>query len=136
LLVSDADGASIVATDDLAVLFEVARDALESLFDFEAAGLDPPALPVVGAEFSPDGDRVAMTGPAGLTVAELGEVFEAESFPIRGASDSLSWSSDGRFVLVSVFQGVAVLDTEIGEISSVLENEITRSVAATPIGGP
>jgi hypothetical protein len=136
LLVSDADGASIVATDDLAILFEVARDVLESLFDFEAAGLDPPALPVIGAEFSPDGERVAMTGPAGLTVAEFGEVLEAESFPIRGASDSLSWSSDGRFVLVSVFQGVAVLDTEIGEISSILENEITRSVAATPIGGP
>lgn len=114
-------GPSIVATDDL-----------ETLFDLRAAGIDSV---VIGAEFSPDGDRVAMTGVDGLTLAQLGDI-ETESFPIRAGSDSLSWSSDGRFVLVSAFRGLAVLDTETGEISSILDSETTRAVAATPIGGP
>jgi hypothetical protein len=122
LLVTDTDGAAVVAADDL-----------ETLFDLRAAGINSV---VIGAEFSPDGERVALTGPTGLTIAEFGDVIEAVSFPIRAGSDSLSWSSDGRFVLVSAFRGVAVLDTETGEISSVLESETTRSVAATPIGGP
>jgi hypothetical protein len=77
-----------------------------------------------------------MTGTVGLTIARFGDVVEIETFPVRGGSDSLSWSSDGRFVLVSYFGGVAVLDTETGEISSILENETTRAVAATPLGGP
>jgi len=136
LLVTDTDGVSIVAAEDLEILYEVTRDVLETLFDFEGAGLAPPALPIIGAEFSPDGEHVAMTGLAGLTIAQLGAEIETEAFPIRAGSDSLSWSSDGRFVLVVAFRGVAVLDTETGEISSILESETTRSVAATPIGGP
>jgi WD40 repeat protein len=136
LLVTDTGGVSVVSTDGLETLYEVSRDALETLFDFEAAGLDSPALPIIGARFSPNGHRVAMTGTVGLTIARFGDVVEIETFPVRGGSDSLSWSSDGRFVLVSYFGGVAVLDTETGEISSILENETTRAVAATPLGGP
>jgi hypothetical protein len=136
LLVTDTDRVSIVTRDDLETLFEVTRDDLETLFDFEDSGIDPPALPVIGAKFSPDGQRVAMTGFYGLTIIEPDGVVEIETFPIRAGSDSLSWSSDGRFVLVSAFRGVAVLDTETGEISSILDLETTRSVAVTPLGGP
>jgi len=113
-------GPSIVATDDL-----------ETMFDIPGAGVESV---VIGAEFSPDGDRVALTGLERLTIVEFGEIVELETFPIRAGSDSLSWSSDGRFVLVSAFRGVAVLDTETGEITSILESETTRAVAATPIG--
>ncbi len=112
---------SIVATDDLA-----------TLFDLGAAGNDSN---VIGAEFSPGGERVALTGLDGLTIAGLGDVIDTASYPIRAGSDALSWSSDGRFVLVSAFRGVAVLDTETGEVSSILESETTRSVAATPLSG-
>jgi hypothetical protein len=91
---------------------------------------------VIGAEFSPTGDRVALTGVAGLTIVELSDSLEMETYSIRAGSESTSWSSDGRFVLASAFRGVAVLDTETGEITSILESETTRSVAATPIGGP
>lgn len=136
LLVADAGGVSVVATDNLETLFEVTRDDLESLFDFEDSGIDPPVFPVIGAEFSPGGERVAITGPVGLTIAQFGDAVETETFPIRAGSDSISWSSDGRFVLVSAFRGVAVLDTETGEISSILDSETTRSVAVTPLGGP
>lgn len=122
LLATDADGASIVTTDDL-----------ETLSDLRSAGIDSVAF---GAEFSPDGDRVALTGVDGLSIAELGDVVEVETFPIRAGSDSISWSSDGRFVLVNVFRGVAVLDTETGEISSILDLETARAVAAAPLGGP
>lgn len=135
LLVTDTVGASIVATDDLETLFEAARDDLESWFDFGESSLDPPVLPVFGAKFSPDGQRVAMTSLVGLTVVGLGEGIETESFPLRGGSDSISWSSDSRFVLVSTFGGVLVLDTETGEISSILDSEATRAVATTPIPG-
>jgi hypothetical protein len=121
LLVSDTDGASVVSTDSLGTLSEV---------------MDSPAFPVIGAKFSPDGQRVVMTALVGLTIADLGDVIETETFPIRAGSESISWSSDGRFVLVSTFRGVLVLDTETGEISSILDLETTRSVAATPIGGP
>jgi hypothetical protein len=136
LLVTDTDGASIVKRDDLETVFEVTRDDLEALFDFEDWGIVPPVLPVIGAEFSPDGQRFAMTGPVGLTIVRFADGFELETLPIRAGSDSLSWSSDGRFVLVSAFRGVAVLDTETGEISSILDMETTRSVAVTPLGGP
>jgi hypothetical protein len=136
LLVTDTDGASIVKRDDLETVFEVTRDDLEALFDFEDSGIVPPVLPVIGAEFSPDGQRFAMTGPVGLTIVRFVDGFELETLPIRAGSDSLSWSSDGRFVLVSAFRGVAVLDTETGEISSILDLETTRSVAVTPLGGP
>jgi WD40 repeat protein len=122
LLVTDAEGASVVAVTNIETLFNLRIVAVNSV--------------VIGAEFSPDGDRVALTGPTGLTVAELGEEIDTELFEIRAGSDSLSWSSDGRFVLASAFRGVAVLDTETGEISSILESETTRSVAATPISGP
>jgi hypothetical protein len=66
----------------------------------------------------------------------LNDLGDSEFFDIRAGSDAISWSSDGRFVLISLFRGVSVLDTELDEISSILENETTRSVAATPIGGP
>ena len=121
LLVTDTVSGSLVATSDL-----------ETLVDIRTA---EPSI-VIGAKFSPDGDRVALTGFDGLTIAELGDVVEIETFPIRAGSDSISWSSDGRFVLVSAFRGVAVLDTETGEISSILDLETTRSVAVTPLGGP
>jgi hypothetical protein len=134
LLVTDADGNSIVTTDNIETQFELTRDELETLFDFEDSF--PSALPVLGAKFSPDGQGVAMTFLVGLAVVQFGDVVEVETFPIRAGSDSISWSSDGRFVLVSTFRGVAVLDTQTGEIGSILDSETTRSVAATPIGGP
>ncbi|MEX1037717.1 MAG: hypothetical protein WDZ96_02540 [Acidimicrobiia bacterium] len=121
LLVSDTDGASVVSTGDLETLFEV---------------IDSPAFPVIGAKFSPDGQRVAMTGLVGLTIAELGDVIETASFPIRAGSSSISWSSDSRFVLVSTSRGVLVLDNETGETRRIFESDTTRAVAATPIGGP
>ena len=121
LLVTDTVAGSLVATTDL-----------ETILDIRTA---EPSI-VIGAEFSPNGDRVALTGFEALTIAALGDVVEIETFPIRAGSDSISWSSDGRFVLVSAFRGVAVLDTETGEISSILDLETTRSVAVTPLGGP
>jgi hypothetical protein len=121
LLVTDADGASVVAVSDMG-----------TLFDLRTAGIDSV---VIGAEFSPDGDRVAVTELTGLTIAELGDVIETVSFPIRAGSDSISWSSDSRFVLVSTFRGVLVLDNETGETKRIFESETTRAVTATPIGG-
>lgn len=136
LLVTDPNGAAVVTTEDLGLIFEVTRDDLEALFDSEGSGIDLPTFPVIGARFSPDGQRVAMTGLVGLTIAELGDVIETETFPIRAGSDSISWSSDGRFVLVSTFRGVLVLEVEIGATTRILDLETTRAVAATPIGGP
>ncbi len=90
---------------------------------------------VVGGEFSPSGDRFAVTGLDGVSVVNL-ETLNVTNHSIRAGSDSLSWSSDGRFLLVSAFRGVAVLDTRSGRITSILDSETTRAVAATPIGGP
>ncbi|CAN5872992.1 hypothetical protein BH23ACT4_BH23ACT4_13610 [soil metagenome] len=122
LLVTDVDGASVVGVNDI-----------ETLFDLRTSGMDSV---LIGAEFSPDGDRVALTGVTGLTIVELGDVTEAVSYPIRAGSDSISWSSDSRFVLVSTFRGVLVLDNETGETKRIFESDTTRAVAATPIGGP
>jgi len=90
---------------------------------------------VVGGEFSPSGDRFAVTSLGGVSVVNL-ETLNVTNHSIRAGSDSMDWTSDGRFLLVSAFRGVAVLDTETGDITSVQESETTRSVAATPIGGP
>ena len=138
-LVGSIGGQRIVASHETGRLLltdpdrVVAGSDLETLFDLRRVGV---GSVVIGAEFSPDGDRVALTGLDGLTIVELGDVVEIETFPIRAGSDSISWSSDSRFVLVSAFRGVAVLDTETGEISSILDLETTRSVAVTPLGGP
>ncbi len=118
LLVTDVLAGSLVVTTDLETRREI-RTAEPSV--------------VIGAEFSPDGDRVALTGFDGLVIAELGNRIETATFPIRAGSDSISWSSDGRFVLVSTFRGVLVLDTDTGAVSSILELETTRSVAVTPL---
>lgn len=90
---------------------------------------------VVGGEFSPSGDRVAVTSFAGVSVVDL-ESLDVSNHSIRAGSDSMAWTSDGRFLLVSGFRGVAVLDTVNGSISSILEQETTRAVAAIEIGGP
>jgi hypothetical protein len=109
------------------------HSGIEIVADITSALSDPS---VVGASFSPTGERIAVTGFSGVTVLTLNDLGDSEFFDIRAGSDAISWSSDGRFVLISLFRGVSVLDTELDEITSILENETTRSVAATPIGGP
>lgn len=109
------------------------HSGIEIVADITSALNDPS---VVGARFSPTGDRIAVTGFSGVTVLALDDPGDSAFFDIRAGSDAISWSSDGRFVLISLFRGVSVVDTELDEITSILENETTRSVASTPIGGP
>lgn len=90
----------------------------------------------IGAAFSPAGDKLALTGLIGVAVVDLGGESRAEIYSLRAGSDSIAWSSDGRFILVSSFRGVAVLNYGSGEITVVLEDQTTRAVAVAPITSP
>lgn len=90
----------------------------------------------LGGSLSPDGTRMAVTGFIGVLVLDLESDSEAVNYAIRAGSDSIVWSSDGRFLLVSSFRGINVVDTDDGSIQSILSNQTTRAVAVVPIGGP
>ncbi len=89
----------------------------------------------LGAAFSPQADRLALTGLLGVVVVDLVEEADA-AYPIRAGSDSIAWSSDGRYLLVSSFRGIAVVDTRSGDMFALLEDQTTRAVAVAPIGTP
>ena len=89
---------------------------------------------VAGGEFSPDGNRVAVTSFAGVSVVNLDDG-SVSNHSIRAGSPSIDWSSDGRFLAVSLFRGVAIIDTSNGEIHTILDLQTTRAVSAVPIGG-
>lgn len=125
----------------------VARDGLNLLIPSVDGPPDPEGgIPIdggdvgesvgLGSEFTRDGQRVALTGFAGVTVIDLSGDEEAVTYSIRAGSDSIDWSSDGRFLLVSSFRGVAVVDTRSGELSVILGDQTTRAVGVAPIGGP
>lgn len=62
------------------------------------------------AQFSPDGEKVAVTGTSGIAVFDLGsdQIVVLADFP----APSLAWSSDSRFVLAPTASGVVVFDLE------------------------
>lgn len=122
LLIEDGGQLSLITTADLNSVTPIRVESLAGDV-------------VVGGEFSPSGDRIAITSFAGVSVVDLA-TFDVTNHSIRAGSDSMAWTSDGRFLLVSGFRGVAVLDTVNGSISSILEQETTRAVAAIEIGGP
>ncbi len=71
-----------------------------------------------------------------VTVIDLSGDEDPVTYSIRAGSDSIDRSSDGRFLLVSSFRGVAVVDTRSGELSVILDDQTTRAVGVAPIGGP
>jgi WD40 repeat protein len=86
----------------------------------------------VTAEFSPDGELVAVSGQGGVVVVDLagGSLVELSGL----ITDSLAWSSDGRFVLAGTGAGVVFFDLETGEVRPVLRDHSIADVGVVPLG--
>lgn len=86
----------------------------------------------MAAEFSPDGDLVAVSGQGGVVVVDPsdGSVVELSGL----ITDTIAWSSDGRFVLTGTGAGVVVFDLETGEVRPVLRDHSVVEVGVVPLG--
>lgn len=138
LLMASHNNGQLILTDDGVYALIPSVDGVPDLggihpIDTEEGGLSVEGL---GSAFSPDGTRVALIGFEGVTVVDLTGTDEPVSYSIRARSGSIVWTSDGRFLVVSSFRGVAVIDTRSGEMTLLLDDQTTRAVGLAPIGGP
>lgn len=86
----------------------------------------------IAAEFSPNGDLVAVSGQGGVVVVDPsdGAVVELSGL----ITDTIAWSSDGRFVLTGTGAGVVIFDLETGEVRPVLRDHSVVEVGVVPLG--
>lgn len=84
------------------------------------------------AVFSPDGSRLAVAGPRGVSIVNLdSEAIETLDVP----ADTLGWSSDSRFLLAASGIGVTVLDGEEKSVQRILREHSVLTVAVVPLTG-
>ena len=97
------------------------------------------AVPMAGvrsAAFSPDGSRIAVTSSVKLAVLDVVGSGDPDVYEIDLGREAPVWSSDSRFVIVpAVPRGVSVIDTETGDIGSVLDEIVVRSVGVISLSG-
>ena len=74
------------------------------------------------AEISPDGQKLAVLGNAGLLVLPFEGDSTVSHTALRSGMAQITWSSDSRFILVPGVRGLSVLDTRNGRLTSVLED--------------
>ena len=86
----------------------------------------------MAAAFSPDGGLVAVSGRGGVVVVDPsdGSVVELSGL----TTDTIAWSSDGRFVLTGTGAGVVAFDLETGEVRPVLRGHSVVEVGVVPLG--
>ena len=136
-LMAQVEG-SVVASHQTGLLLVQGADGmvrLELVTDGPVFAVRDLALPdfVTGGEFDPSGEQVAVVGFSGLSIVDLSSG-EVTNHAVRPGSNSVTWSSDGRFVLANGFRGVIVVDTETSSFSTILQQEATRAVGSIPIG--
>ena len=115
-----------------------------AVFDGQIRVVTPQALPVGAyfevstlgdpraAEFSPDGEMLAIQGMSGFAVfTTVYKESVAGSTADVGAPD-IVWSSDGRFALTPGDTGVIVVDTQEGFTEVVMSGELIHGLAVIP----
>jgi hypothetical protein len=95
---------------------------------------DPGVGVPIGAAFSPDGSKLAVAGPRGVSILYL-ETGAAEAVDVF-SSPAMSWSSDSRFLLSASGSGVVVLDDEENIVQTILRRHSMLAVAVIPLTGP
>ncbi|MFG0318568.1 MAG: protein kinase [Planctomycetota bacterium JB042] len=91
----------------------------------------PPTTLVRGVRFSPDGERVAATSPAGVHVWSL-DGAEESRYPVRGdQGGSLAWSPDGRRIAaqLSSSREIVLLDAGDGTVLASTRDRLVDDAA-------
>ena len=115
-----------------------------AVFDGQISVITPQALPVgaffevptlgdpLVAQFSPDGEMIAIQGNSGFGVFTTVYKESVVGSTVGVGSPVIVWSSDGRFALTPGDAGVIVLDTEEGFTELVLDGELIHGITVIP----
>lgn len=130
----DTEAGEALASHETGWLFMVEGEAPKLVSSGGGVVRIPAELGVgepIAAEFSPDGALVAVSGSGGVVVVDPsdGSVVELSGL----MTDTIAWSSDGRFVLTGTGAGVVVFDLETGEVRPVLRDQAVVEVGVVPL---
>jgi len=127
-LTSSPDGWILVAGEELELVS--AGGGVRSVG--VSAGIVGPG-PIVDASISPNGGLVAISGREKMVVVSVDEPTgsPASQFDLLSA-EGLTWTTDGKFLLVPTRAGLLLLDPDSGTISRILAGYSLLAVDVIP----